>query len=77
MAPEQVIDEIATRLPDCDVLFERAKAMGVEIIQEPKNEEYGQRRFLVVDPDGLLVDVSSNRDPSPEFIEKYFGSEGD
>ncbi|MFN3236992.1 MAG: VOC family protein [Pseudomonadales bacterium] len=62
-------------VPDCDVLFERAVAMGVEIIQEPKNEAYGQRRFLAVDPDGLLVDVSSNCEPSPEFIEKYFGAE--
>jgi predicted enzyme related to lactoylglutathione lyase len=62
-------------VPDCDLLFERAQAMGLEIIQEPKNEDYGQRRLLIVDPDGLLVDVSSNCDPSPEFIEKYFGSE--
>lgn len=62
-------------VPDCDAIFERAKAMGLEVIQEPKNEDYGQRRFLVVDPDGLLIDVSSNCDPSPEFMEKYFGSD--
>ncbi len=62
-------------VPDCDELFERALSMGLEIIQEPKNEHYGQRRFLTVDPDGLLIDISSNCEPSPEFMEKYFGTE--
>ena len=59
---------------DCDTLYKRAQSMGLEIIQEPKNEHYGQRRFLTVDPNGLLIDVSSNCDPSPEFKKKYFGS---
>lgn len=66
---------IAFVVADCDVLYKKAQSMGLEIIQEPKNEHYGQRRFLTVDPDGLLVDISSNCDPSPEFMEKYFGSE--
>lgn len=44
--------------------------MNLEIIQEPTNEEYGQRRFLTVDPDGLLVDVSSPCEPSAEFMTK-------
>ena len=61
---------------DCDALFKRAQSMGLEIIQEPKNEHYGQRRFLTVDPDGVLIDVSSNCEPSPEFKEKHFGSQG-
>ncbi|HEY7883549.1 MAG TPA: VOC family protein [Cellvibrionaceae bacterium] len=60
-------------VPDCDALYDRAQSMGLEIVQEPKNEHYGQRRFLTVDPDGLLIDVSSNCEPSPEFVAKYFG----
>lgn len=66
---------IAFVVNDCDALYRRAQSMGLEIIQEPKNEHYGQRRFLTVDPDGLLIDISSNCKPSPEFKEKYFGSE--
>lgn len=65
---------IAFVVNDCNALYERAQSMGLEIVQEPKNEHYGQRRFLTVDPDGLLIDVSSNCEPSPEFKEKYFGS---
>lgn len=64
---------IAFVVPDCDEIFAKAKSLGLEIIQEPKNEEYGQRRFLTVDPNGLLVDVSSACEPSAEFMAKYFG----
>ena len=42
-----------------DELYERAQAMGARVIQEPRNEFYGQRRFLVLDPAGCLVDVCS------------------
>ena len=56
---------------DVDSVFETAKKMGLEIVQTPKNEDYGQRRFLTLDPDGLLVDVSSDCEPSPEFVRKY------
>lgn len=65
---------LAFVVPDCDALFEKARSMGLQIIQEPKNEEYGQRRFLTVDPDGLLIDISSNCDPSPEFMARYFAN---
>lgn len=46
-------------VPDVDAVFSRAKALGLAIVQEPRNEFYGQRRFLVVDPNGCLVDVCS------------------
>ena len=62
---------IAFVVPDVDSVFETAKTMGLQIIQFPKNEDYGQRRFLTLDPDGVLVDVSSDCEPSPEFVQKY------
>ena len=58
---------------DCDTVFARAQSLQLEIVREPMNEEYGQRRFLTVDPDGTLIDISSLCDPSPAFIAKYFG----
>ena len=58
-------------VPDVDSVFETAQSMGLDIVQPPKNEDYGQRRFLTLDPDGLLVDVSSDCEPSPEFVQKY------
>lgn len=62
---------IAFVVSDCDEIFEKALSMGLEIIKKPTNEAYGQRRFLTVDPDGLLVDVSSDCEPSSEFKAKY------
>jgi len=44
---------------DVDVVYRKAGDMGIAIIQEPRNEFYGQRRFLVKDPNGCLVDVFS------------------
>jgi len=44
---------------DADEAFERLKARGVPVVQPPRNEFYGQRRFLVRDPAGCLVDICS------------------
>ena len=37
----------------------QAIAMGAEVIQEPTDLPYGQRRLLLRDPAGAVVDVSS------------------
>ena len=42
-----------------DVIYEKALKMGIDIIQEPSNEFYGQRRFLTKDPNGCLIDICS------------------
>lgn len=46
-------------VPDVDAVYLKAKALGLVIVQEPKNEFYGQRRFLTVDPNGCLIDICS------------------
>lgn len=48
---------------DVDAVYSKAVSLGLTIIQEPKNEFYGQRRFLTVDPNGCLIDICS---PSSE-----------
>ena len=44
---------------DVDTTYKKAVEMGLNIIQKPCNEFYGQRRFLTQDPDGCLIDVCS------------------
>lgn len=44
---------------DVDAVFEKAKAAQFKIIEEPKDMFYGQRRLLVKDPDGSMIDVSA------------------
>lgn len=46
-------------VPDVDAVYAKALALGIPILQEPRNEFYGQRRFLTVDPNGCLIDIGS------------------
>ncbi len=46
-------------VPDVDASYAKALAMGVRIVQEPRNEFYGQRRFLALDPSSCLIDICS------------------
>jgi predicted enzyme related to lactoylglutathione lyase len=46
-------------VPDVDEAYKKAQEMGAKVIQEPRDEFYGQRRFLVIDPAGCLIDVCS------------------
>jgi len=42
-----------------DDVFQRATSKEYQIISEPHDTFYGQRRMLLKDPNGVLVDVSS------------------
>jgi len=44
---------------NADQIFEIAKSEKFEIISNPTDTFYGQRRLLLKDPDGALVDISS------------------
>ncbi len=44
---------------DVDVTYNKAIEMNLSIVQEPRNEFYGQRRFLLKDPNGCLIDICS------------------
>ncbi|MEO0555643.1 MAG: VOC family protein [Bacteroidota bacterium] len=47
-----------------DDIFQIAKNEGFDIVSEPSDTFYGQRRLLLRDPNGVIVDVSS---PIPNF----------
>ena len=42
-----------------DDVYNKALSMNIAILQTPRNEFYGQRRFLVKDPNNCLVDICS------------------
>jgi catechol 2,3-dioxygenase-like lactoylglutathione lyase family enzyme len=42
-----------------DDVYTRAMSYNLSVIQPPCDEFYGQRRMLLTDPNGLLVDVST------------------
>ncbi|PSL02277.1 VOC family protein [Cecembia rubra] len=44
---------------DLNEVYERALTMNATIVLKPEGEFYGQRRMLIEDPNGLLLDISS------------------
>jgi predicted enzyme related to lactoylglutathione lyase len=50
---------LTIHVDDVDEAYARARRLGAEIAAEIRNEQHGQRHFLVVDPNGLLLNVMS------------------
>ena len=44
---------------DVEAMYRQATAINAEIIQEPTDLPYGQRRLMLRDPAGTAVDISS------------------
>lgn len=53
---------------DVDAVHQEVLARGIEIFEEPRDLFYGQRRMLITDPNGLMIDVSSECDPDPDWL---------
>jgi uncharacterized glyoxalase superfamily protein PhnB len=49
----QVTQSLYILVDDVDALFVRAKAAGGTVVEEPKDQFYGDRRCGVVDPEGF------------------------
>lgn len=60
-APAGIV--VTVVVDDVDETYERAQRRGARILEPPRDLFYGQRRLLLVDPCGTLVDVST---PSAE-----------
>ncbi|MFI6901020.1 VOC family protein [Nonomuraea sp. NPDC050394] len=57
---------------DVDAEWERlVLTEGLKPEQEIRTEDFGQRHFIVADPNGVLVDVITNIPPSEEFAGGY------
>jgi uncharacterized glyoxalase superfamily protein PhnB len=46
------------RTDDCDASFERVRAAGAEVMQEPKDQNYGVRDCAFRDPSGNQIRFS-------------------
>lgn len=56
---------------DVDAEYARAEAAGLSIALSLRSEEFGQRHFMVRDPNGVLIDVIKPIPPSAEFAEHF------
>ena len=48
----QATVHLHVEVDDVDALFERAIEAGAEVVEEPADQEYGQRRCGLLDPEG-------------------------
>jgi uncharacterized glyoxalase superfamily protein PhnB len=46
---------------DCDELFERVRASGADVVQEPEDQPYGLRDCAFRDPAGNLLRFAEKR----------------
>ncbi len=56
---------------DARAEYERLSEAGLRVVQPLRDEAFGQRHFIGVDPGGVMVDVIEEIPPSPEFAEQF------
>ncbi|WP_251060518.1 hypothetical protein [Streptomyces sp. ISL-100] len=58
-----------------DVEWDRLVAReGLHPVFELRSEEFGQRHFIVADPNGILIDVITPIAPTGEYSQQYVNS---
>lgn len=56
---------------DVDAEFERLKAEGVPVREEPKDQPWGERTSVFVDPNGVLIYVSQQTGKMDPSLQQY------
>ncbi|MEL6544356.1 MAG: VOC family protein [Myxococcota bacterium] len=56
---------------DVDTVHKRLQDSGLPIVKPLQDEVFGQRHFIVADPNGILIDVVKPIPPAPEFVAQY------
>ena len=67
-SPQGVV--VTIEATDAAALYEEAGRQNRKIVLDLRDEAWGQRHFMTVDPNGLLVDVVQTIPPSPEFLKE-------
>lgn len=62
---------LTLQVADADALFRRLQRAGVPIAYPVRDEPWGQRRFGLLDPSGMWVDVVQQIEPAPGYWDRY------
>jgi catechol 2,3-dioxygenase-like lactoylglutathione lyase family enzyme len=65
---------LTLQVADAAVEFERFLQAGVRVAYALRDEPWGQRRFGLLDPAGMWVDIVQHIDPEPGYWDKYIRS---
>lgn len=55
------------RVENATAEFEKFKNSDVKMVQELRDEPFGDRHFIVADPDGVLINVVQNIEMASDF----------
>ena len=61
-------------IEDVDDFYQVCKESDVHIIMDLRDEPWGQRHFIIVDPYGNMIDIIQLIEPSKEYADQYFVS---
>lgn len=56
---------------DVDAEYEYAVTQGLAILLAIRDEDFGQRHFIVQDPNGVMIDIIQPIPPSEAFLRQY------
>ena len=56
---------------DPDALYAQLTGAGIPVLRTLRDEDFGQRHFIVADPNGVMIDVIKPIPPSAEFAAQY------
>lgn len=60
---------------DVDAIYDRLTSIGgTRLMQAMRDEDFGQRHFILAAPDGVMLDVIQPIQPSGEYAEAYVES---
>lgn len=62
---------LTLQVPDAAAAFDELASRGVPIEYTLHDEPWGQRRFGILDPNGLYIDIVEQIEPDPEFWARY------
>ena len=62
---------LSFEVADVDAEFARLKASGVRILEELRDKAWGERSFVINDPNGVHVYIYKSIPPTPEYQEVF------
>ena len=62
---------LSFEVADVDAEFVRLKAAGVRILEELRDKAWGERSFVINDPNGVHVYIYKSIPPTPEYQEVF------
>ncbi len=65
---------VTMQVDDVDAAFDALGRSNARLLDNPRDEPWGQRHFFALDPAGFLVDVVMLIEPAAECASAYAGS---